>query len=102
MHTRIDKINDDLWKLSLKPSMLGKDCQRNEYWFFKEDNNKVYVHEFKTDKWGMFDSMDEMAQLEASLSNKGVREKKLLEGIKRVKDMLKLKKRKETAAAPLL
>jgi hypothetical protein len=26
--------------------MLGKDCDRNEYWFFKEETGKLFVKKF--------------------------------------------------------
>jgi len=48
----------------------------------------------------MYETHEDVIQLEASLSNKGVREKKLLEGLKRVKDMMKLKRKKEAASSP--
>jgi hypothetical protein len=37
LHERIDKLNDSLWKISLKSPMIGQDVDKNEYWVFKED-----------------------------------------------------------------
>jgi hypothetical protein len=27
----------------MKSALIGKDCAKNEYWFFKEETNKLFV-----------------------------------------------------------
>lgn len=46
-------------------------------------------------KWFYFDEESKLERLLESLNVKGIREKKLLEGIKKCKDRLKLKKGKK-------
>jgi hypothetical protein len=40
---KIEKLNEQASKTSIKTSVLGKDADRNEYWFFKEDPGKIFV-----------------------------------------------------------
>ena len=69
---KIDKFNEQLWKISLKPSMVGEDSDKNEYWFFKEDLGKLYVKEKETGDWKMYDDEESVVTLEASLTSKGL------------------------------
>lgn len=73
--------------------MLGKDASRNEYWFFKEDCERIYVRVGEDSvSWHYIDEEAKFDQLVESMNAKGVRERKLLEGLKKCKDRIKLKK----------
>jgi hypothetical protein len=39
-------LNEQASKTSIKNQVLGKDVDRNEYWFFKEDPSKLFVKKF--------------------------------------------------------
>lgn len=99
--------------------MLGRDAARNEYWFFKEEPNKLFVKQIHKDiddesmqevitghDWLYYDSEEEIELLIRSLNNKGIREKKLMEILKKIHDKLKLKKKRteptETSDQPVL
>lgn len=45
--TKIEKLNEMAFKTSIKTQMLGKDAERNEYWFFKEEPGKIFVKKFE-------------------------------------------------------
>jgi len=80
--------------------MLGKDADRNEYWFFKEEPGKFFVKKFELiDKppsdldegnvdmiaepvepkadWYYYDEEEEFEKLLESCNVKGIRERKL-------------------------
>jgi hypothetical protein len=40
---KIDTLNDKIFKTSVKTSQLGRDSDKNEYWYFKEEPSKVFV-----------------------------------------------------------
>jgi len=92
---------------------LGKDADRHEYWHFKDDAERIYVrfdepilsapdsitgvpevleHRFT---WYYIEDEDKYEQLVESLNPKGIREKKLQENLKKIKNHLKLKKTKK-------
>ncbi len=92
---------------------MGKDADRHEYWHFKEDAERIYVrfdepvlsapdamtgvpevldHKFT---WYYIEDEDKYEQLVESLNPKGIREKKLQENLKKIKNHLKLKKTKK-------
>ena len=39
----MDRINEKSFKANIRTIMLGKDADRNEYWHFKEDGDRLYV-----------------------------------------------------------
>jgi hypothetical protein len=110
--------------------MLGKDADRNEYWFFKEEPAKLFIKKFEEVKkdlalmeidenqdhidipeivepkfqWFFYDEEDELDKLVEGCNTKGIRERKLQENLRKIKDRMKLKKGKgkpkadETAA----
>ena len=39
----IVKLNEKLYKSSIKTTMLGQDAQRSEYWHFKDDCSRIYI-----------------------------------------------------------
>lgn len=81
--------------MSLKPSLIGRDADKNEYWFFKEDLTKIYIKFFETQKWGQFEDELSVSILEQSLSIKGMKERKLQEAIKRIKGKMRYRRKKE-------
>ena len=44
--SKIDRLNEQANKTSIKNQVLGKDAERNEYWFFKEDPAKILVKKY--------------------------------------------------------
>ena len=57
-HERIEKLNDSLWKISLRSPLIGQDLDKNDYWVFKEDLTKIYVKN-PQNEWSIYD--DEQA-----------------------------------------
>lgn len=43
---KIERLNEQANKTSIKNQVLGKDADRNEYWFFKEEPSKLFVKKF--------------------------------------------------------
>ena len=84
--------------------MLGIDANFNEYWFYKDDISRLYVKRPSGDSpahWCYLDEEDEFRQLCDSLNSRGVRERRLLEALRKIGPMLKLKKpRQKTATEP--
>ena len=39
----IDKIAETYHGLNIKTSILGQDAKLNEYWYFKEENTKLFI-----------------------------------------------------------
>lgn len=110
--------------------MLGKDADKNEYWFFKEDPGKLFVKKVEFQQlaeeeekkevvqintegirdvemaeetapiqprffWAFYDEEEELERLIEACNSKGVRERKLQEGLRKIKDRLKLKRSKK-------
>ena len=96
--------------------MLGKDADKYEYWFFKEDLGKLFVKKYEDKKdqlvmmdeeddyipelkepkywWFFYDEEDEVEKLIEACNLKGIRERKLQENLRKIADRLKLKKSK--------
>jgi hypothetical protein len=98
--------------------MLGKDAAKVEYWHFKDDPTRIYTRveeviysqeldevsgEKKIDgfryQWNYYDDEDSFDALVESLNPRGIRERKLQENLKKIKERMKLKKAKKVAAA---
>ena len=97
--------------------MLGKDVDRNEYWFFKEEPGKLFLKQIEKPQvnyedeaameevvyvepkvyWFYYDEEEEMEKLIETLNPKGIREKKLQENLKKIADKVKLKKTRKAA-----
>jgi predicted nucleic acid-binding Zn-ribbon protein len=45
---KIEKLNEQASKTSIKTSVLGKDADKNEYWYFKEEPGKIFVKKLVT------------------------------------------------------
>lgn len=81
--------------------MVGKDADKNEYWFFNDDPNRIYIkklvirNENKENAeyyWCYYDEEEKFTKLLESCNIKGIREKKLNENLKKIADKLNLKK----------
>lgn len=98
--------------------MLGRDCARHEYWHFRDDASRVYVRseevllsttldemtgeplvEGTKHHWFYYEDEESFDGLVESLNPKGVRERKLQENLRKLKEKLKLKKPKRASAA---
>lgn len=44
---KIERLNEQAHKTSIKTSMLGKDADKNEYWYFKEEPGKLFIKKFE-------------------------------------------------------
>ena len=85
-------------ELNIKTNVLGQDANMNEYWFFKDDPSRLFIKKQappQSDEeymWYFLNSEENFDQLYDSLNMKGVRERKLLEGLKKVRCCIKMKK----------
>ena len=85
-------------ELNIKTNILGQDANMNEYWFFKDDPSRLFIKKLappQSDEeymWYFLNSEENFDQLYDSLNMKGVRERKLLEGLKKVRSCIKMKK----------
>lgn len=84
--------------LNIKTSVLGQDAYMNEYWFFKDDPGRLFIKksEGETHSWYFLDKEDKFEQFFESLNPRGVREKKLIENLKKVRPSLKMKRSKKS------
>ena len=77
--------------------MQGQDAQLSEYWFFKDEPDRLFIKTAE-DAWLYIDEEDEFNQLLDSLNLKGVREKRLQESLRKLRGAIKMKKSKRTPA----
>lgn len=94
LNSKIQRLNDSIWKVSLKVSIIGRDLE-NEYWFFKDDPTKLYVKDLSTNEWGYYNDEETILELENSLITKGTKERRLYEGLRKLKGKMKIRKNKE-------
>jgi hypothetical protein len=115
---------------SIKNLILGKDSEKNEYWYFKEDQHKLFVKKFDKPpmpeeeegieksqamvvdeqihmaiaeprfEWFYYETEEDFSKLLEACNVKGIRERKLRENLQRIGDKMKLKKSKAKKAAP--
>lgn len=110
---RIERLNELATKTSIKNTVLGKDADRNEYWFFKEEPGKLFVkkmehkaegsmEESKTSVpvWYFYDEEGQFDKLIEACNIKGIRERKLQENLKKLRDRMKLKKSRKPKVVP--
>ena len=97
--SRIEKLSDEIYECpSTNKKLIGKDGFRNEYYFFPQLNNKLYVKKFikgsrKNIEWSEFTSEEEIKELLSKLTDKGINEKNLIGKINKIlTKRLKLKK----------
>ena len=118
-HQKLDKLSEQALKTSIKNQVLGKDADKNEYWFFKEDPGKLFVKkyylpeppkafdddedqmicenhpkEFKF-SWHYYDEEDEFTKLMEGCNTKGMRERKLQESLRRIAERMRMRKGKK-------
>lgn len=97
---KIEKLNEQASKTSIKNQALGKDADRNEYWFFKEDPGRLYVKKYGQQQgmsdsdytWYFIDEEEQFEKLIEACNIKGIRERRLHESLRKLRDRLKLKK----------
>jgi len=58
MMGKIEKIADQMWKVTLKLPLIGLDADKNEYWFFKGDLSRVLVKKAGTEEWYQYDDFE--------------------------------------------
>jgi hypothetical protein len=84
MNLRIEKLNNEL---SLIPSTnkkkIGTDGFKNEYFYFQDINNKVYV-KHPGSIWNEFTSFEDIEELISSLTEKANNEKSLISKLNKV------------------
>ena len=101
---KIEKITEHYLQLAVKTSMLGTDANFNEYWFYKDDVAHLFMKNSSGNagvRWFYLDEEEEFSQLCDSLNSRGIRERRLLEALRKIGPMLKLKKpRQKTATEP--
>lgn len=90
LEAKIKRLNDQIWRVSLKVGIIGRDLT-NEYWFFKDEPTRLYVKDITQNVWGYYNDEESIIELENSLISKGIREKRLIDGIKKIKGKLKMK-----------
>lgn len=96
----IAKLNEKLYKSSIKTTMLGQDAQRSEYWHFKDDCSRIYIRKEEvqaqpdvviddaeqiitdsqqkvTYQWYYYEREEQLDQLIERLNFKGIRERRL-------------------------
>jgi hypothetical protein len=100
--------------------MLGKDADKNEYWFFKEDPGKLFIKKYEEVKypeimeidegnddimddpreptfdWFYYDEEDEFEKLIEACNLKGIRERRLQENLRKIRDRMKLRKTRKS------
>ena len=90
--SKIEKLNEQIAKIAIKPGIVGKDAEKNEYWFFRDEPAKLFVKKTSPEGWFCYDDEDTLLQLERCLVSKGVRKKKLSESLRKVKGRMRFKK----------
>lgn len=90
LNNKISRLNDQLFKVSVKVSIIGYDLE-NEYWYFKDEPTKIYVKNMESRQWGYYSDEESIQELEKSLLTKGSKEKKLCEGLRRLRGKMRIK-----------
>jgi protein-arginine kinase activator protein McsA len=90
LNSKIARLNDSLFKVSVKVSIIGHDLE-NEYWFFKDDVSKLYVKDLITGQWSYYSDENSIMELENSLLTKGIKERKLYEGLRKLRGKMRIK-----------
>lgn len=109
-------MTEQYGSLSIKTTVLGMDASNNEFWFFKDDPGRLFIKRFssleekKEDDmdvdsdfpyfWYVLDTEEEFEQLLDSINNKGIKEKKLAENLRKIKFQLKFRKSALPAKKP--
>ena len=88
---KIERLNEQANKTSIKTQVLGKDSERSEYWFFKEEPSKLFIKKLEDSDgmvdtgevkqqsivWYYYDEEIQFDQLVEACNIKGVRERRL-------------------------
>ncbi|GBG60849.1 hypothetical protein CBR_g15970 [Chara braunii] len=73
---REEQFQRDCEKYFVRMSPLGRDRDRNRYWFFQREG-RVFVENELSAKWGYYSAKEEVDALYGSLNPKGIRERAL-------------------------
>ena len=94
----MEQLAAEMSQIAVRPALLGRDCEKNEYWFFKEEPGRLYVKACAADssecRWEFYDDSESFEQLVAGLVPKGVREKELHENLEKLRGRLRFEKQK--------
>ncbi|CAG9321109.1 unnamed protein product [Blepharisma stoltei] len=99
LHKQFESINQKIEKIHIRTSPIGTDSDLNEYYFFEFDASRIYVKPYKkqgesTDSlnnanpWYVYTNQSQIDSLIAALWIRGLKESKLIEGLKTVKTKL--------------
>ena len=58
--TKIEKLNEQIAKITIKPGFVGKDSEKNEYWFFREEPAKLFVKQNCPDGWFYYENEENL------------------------------------------
>ncbi|CAA2967409.1 Hypothetical predicted protein [Olea europaea subsp. europaea] len=96
---RKEYLEREMEKRIVRTSPLGKDRNRNRYWFFRREG-KIFVESTNSTQWGYHETKDELDALIGSLNPKGERERALKKQLEKNynKINLELQKRSKEAA----
>jgi hypothetical protein len=82
--SKLDEINNNLSALSITcKRLLGKDAYDNEYYLFKDIQNKVFIKSKSTNEWSFYDSKEDIISFTDMLVEKGSKEKRLKFNLKK-------------------
>jgi len=90
--TKVEKINDEIGSLVLRTASLGRDQKGNEYWYFTNDNTRLFIYKKKANVWFFYDREIEVEKLLTCLNTQNHNESKLNQSLRRIKKYLNLKK----------
>ncbi len=48
-HQKIEKVMEQYHGLNIKTSVLGQDAHLNEFWFFKDDQMRLFIKKLVTE-----------------------------------------------------
>ncbi|KAL2521229.1 DDT domain-containing protein [Forsythia ovata] len=96
---RKEYLEREMEKRIVRTNSLGKDRNRNRYWFFRREA-KIFVESTDSMQWGYYETKEELDALIGSLNPKGERERALKKQLEKNynKIILELQKRSKEAA----
>jgi hypothetical protein len=84
MNSRVEKLNTELSVIpSTNKKKIGVDALKNEYYYFQDLNNKIYV-KHPDNIWNEFTNVEDINELLSTLTDKAINEKSLISKINKV------------------
>ncbi|XP_024538451.1 bromodomain adjacent to zinc finger domain protein 1A [Selaginella moellendorffii] len=80
LQKRLEHLDRELEKCTIRMSPLGRDRNYNRYWFFHREG-RIFVESEDANSWSFYSSKKELDELQESLNPKGAREKALRDQI---------------------